>query len=109
MQKKEKTTTSGELATNVLMARQSGRKDIQDLFKAVAFRDGKGARSTSSGGSWVLQVNGITMSSARSRIRRFASLDALQQELDAIGLPNFIVVNAECPLGESIIESSAEG
>ncbi|QYG04029.1 hypothetical protein [Massilia sp. NP310] len=102
MASKQKRITRTEFASLVAIAKGSGRTDLHDLFKTVALPDGKGARSTSTGGSWVLEINGVIMSSARNKVRRFASLDKLQEELAEIGIPHFIVVNAPCPAGKSI-------
>jgi len=102
MAEKQKAITASDLASLVSVARNSGRKDLQDLFKAVAIADGKGARSTSSKGSWTLEVNGMMLASARNRTRRFGSLDSLHQTLCEIGIPHFIVVNAACPAGHSV-------
>lgn len=102
MAAKQKRITRAEFASLVAIAKGSGRTDLHDLFKTVAIPDGKGARSTSSRGSWILQINGVIMSSARNKVRRFASLDNLQEELAEIGIPNFIVINAVCPPGKSI-------
>ena len=65
-------------------------------IKALVYKSARPVRSNSpTDGSWVVELNGRPLASARNPVWHFASLDFIQETLSSEGVPNFIVVNAD--------------